>query len=224
MSEARGRRSRCTFQFERRLQQQGFRLIAGVDEVGRGALCGPVVAAAVLFEQRPRCRGINDSKQLEAAVREKLQSRIAREALSLGIGIVCAEEIDRINIYRASIKAMVLAVEKLHPRPDFVLIDGNPIRGLDFRSLSVVRGDARCLSIAAASIVAKVTRDRLMASYASMYPMYDWANNKGYSCPRHFEALREHGPTSLHRKSFSPVLQDNQLSLLGEGGQAFAQD
>jgi len=183
-----------------------------------------VVAAAVLFEQRPGCRGINDSKQLEPEQREKLHPRILREAIAFGIGIVCAEEIDRINIYRASIKAMVLALQKLHPDPDFVLIDGNPIRGLPFRSLSVVHGDARCVSIAAASIVAKVTRDRLMASYASMYPMYDWANNKGYSCPKHFEALREHGPTSFHRRSFSPVLQDNQLSLLPEEGQAHLQD
>ncbi len=198
---------RCTFRFERHLQQQGFRLVAGVDEAGRGALCGPVVAAAVVFRDRPRCRGINDSKQLAPEQRERLRTRIMEEAVCWGTGIVSAEEIDRLNIYRASIKAMILALRNLHPQPDFVLVDGRPIRGLPVPNLSVVKGDARCISIAAGSIIAKVTRDFLMASYASMYPMYDWANNKGYSCPKHFEALEKFGPTPFHRRSFSPVMQ-----------------
>lgn len=201
-------RHRCTYRFERQLQQQGFRLVAGVDEVGRGALCGPVVAAAVVFRDRPRCRGINDSKQVDPALREKLRTRIFDEAVCWATGIVSAEEIDRINIHRASIKAMMLALHELHPQPDFVLVDGRPIRGLPLPSLSLVKGDARCLSIAAGSIIAKVTRDFLMLSYASMYPMYDWANNKGYSCPKHFEALDKFGPTSFHRRSFSPVMED----------------
>ena len=207
------RRSKCSFRFEKKLRQQGFSWIAGVDEVGRGALCGPVVAAAVVFPSRPGVRGINDSKQLTAEQREKLKPRILRAASCFGIGIVSAEEIDRINIYQASLKAMRMALEQLNPSPDFVLIDGKTVRGVFSPNLCLIRGDARCISIAAASIVAKVTRDHLMRSYASMYPMYDWLNNKGYSCPEHFKGLDEHGPTVFHRQSFRPIYESRQLLL-----------
>ena len=204
---------RCSYRYEKKLIEQGFFRIAGVDEVGRGALCGPVVAAAVIFQGRPPVRGINDSKQLTAARREKLKPRILHNALSFGIGIVSAEEIDRVNIYQATLKAMRLALEQLSPSPDFILVDGNRISGLPVANLNLIKGDARCITIAAASILAKVTRDHLMQSYASMYPMYDWGSNKGYSCKSHFRALHEHGPISFHRKSFRPVQQDLQLAL-----------
>ncbi len=138
-----------------------------------------------------------------------------KAAWSFGIGIVPAEEIDRINILQATLKAMRIALEQLSPVPDFVLIDGTRVHGLPSASLNLVKGDARSISIAAASIVAKVTRDHLMQSYASMYPMYDWLRNKGYGCPNHFEALRNHGPVSFHRKSFKPVQEDPQLELDG---------
>jgi ribonuclease HII len=204
----------CSYQFEKKLFGQGFTRIAGVDEVGRGALCGPVVAAAVMFQSRPKIRGINDSKQLTPEQREKLKPRILSAALSFGIGIVSAEEIDRINIHQATLKAMRLALDQLSPSPDFILVDGTRVHGLKAASLNLVKGDARCLTIAAASIVAKVTRDNLLQSYASMYPMYDWAHNKGYSCVNHFKGLAEFGPVSFHRRSFRPVQIDAQLSLL----------
>lgn len=208
-------RTRCTFRFEKKLRRQGFSWIAGVDEVGRGALCGPVVAAAVIFAMRPRVRGINDSKLLTPEQREKLKPRIVRASSCYGIGIVSAEEIDRLNIYQASLKAMRMALQQLDPAPDFVLIDGRSVKGVFSPNLCLIHGDARCVSIAAASIVAKVTRDHLMRSYASMYPMYDWLRNKGYSCPEHFRGLREHGPTIFHRRTFRPIYETRQLLLPG---------
>ena len=207
---------RCTYRFEKKLFSQGFSRIAGVDEVGRGALCGPVVAAAVMFRSRPAVRGINDSKKLSAERREVLKPRILKQALSFGIGIVSAEEIDRINIHQATLKAMRLALDQLNPSPDFILVDGTRIHGLKTASLNLIKGDARCLTIAAASIIAKVTRDNLLLSYASMYPMYDWGKNKGYSCVNHFRGLAEFGPVSFHRRSFRPVQVDAQLSLLND--------
>ncbi len=208
-------KTHCSYRFEKKLVAQGFSRIAGVDEVGRGALVGPVVAAAVIFAKRPSIRGINDSKKLSPMQREKLKPRILNEAVSFGIGIVSAEEIDRINIHQATLKAMRIALDQLHPAPDFILIDGTRVHGLKAASLNLVKGDARCLTIAAASIVAKVTRDNLLQSYASMYPMYDWANNKGYCCRNHFLALDEFGPVSFHRRSFRPVHPEQQLSLPG---------
>lgn len=218
--KARRNRYRCTYRFERQLREQGFRRIAGIDEVGRGALCGPVVAAAVMFDARPRVRGIRDSKILTAQRREALSPQIARCCLGHGVGIVSAEEIDRINIYQATLKAMGLALQQLDPAPDFVLIDGTPVKGFPIPSLSVVKGDARSLTIAAASIIAKVIRDRLMLSYAAMYPMYDWEKNKGYSCKKHFEAIKNFGTTSFHRRSFRPAAEEKQFTLSGIGHQA----
>ncbi len=208
-------RRRCSYRMERKLRTQGFSRIAGVDEVGRGALCGPVVAAAVLFLGRPPIRGIDDSKRLNAKQREGLKPKIIQRAASFGVGIVPAEEIDRINIHQASLKAMRIALSQLAPEPDFVLIDGRHVGGLSIPHLSVIKGDARCISIAAASIVAKVIRDCLMQSYASLYPAYDWHRNKGYCCKNHFLALEKFGPVSFHRKSFRPVTLDRQLSLSG---------
>lgn len=210
---ARKRNFRCTFRYEQRLWDQGYRLIAGVDEVGRGALCGPVVAAAVIFSDRPRVRGIDDSKKLTPEKRERLKPRILTEALCCGVGIVSAEEIDRINIYQATLKAMRIAISQLTPAPDFVLYDGNRVKGMTIPNQNLVKGDARSKSIAAASILAKVIRDSLMQSYAALYPVFDWESNKGYSCPKHFAGLRAHGPCPLHRRSFEPVRLANQLDL-----------
>lgn len=204
---------RCTFRYERKLQRQGFTRIAGVDEVGRGALCGPVVAAAVVFDGFPEVRGIDDSKKLTAEQRERLKPQIIAAAVSFGVGIVSAEEVDRMNVYQASLKAMRIAVEQLSPQPDFILYDGNAVRGMSAASLNVVKGDARCRSIAAASIVAKVTRDCLMQSYAALYPDYDWSNNKGYTCPKHVAGLQQRGPTPFHRRTFEPVRVSKQMSL-----------
>lgn len=211
-----GTRYRCTFRYEKKLQRQGFGRIAGVDEVGRGALCGPVVAAAVIFDGLPGIVGIDDSKKLTAEQRERLKPQIIAAAVSFGVGIVSAEEVDRMNVYQASLKAMRIAVGQLSPQPDFVLYDGSPVRGLFATSLNLIKGDARCKSIAAASILAKVTRDCLMQSYAALYPGYDWSNNKGYTCPNHVAGLQQRGPTPFHRRSFEPVRESKQMSLYEE--------
>lgn len=188
--------------------------------MGRGALCGPVVAAAVVFEGTPALPGVDDSKRLTPEEREDLEPLIRESALCYGVGIVSAEEVDRMNIYHASVKAMCLALERLSSVPDFVLYDGNRIRSMTRPSMNLIDGDARSKTIAAASIVAKVTRDRLMKSYAMLYPVYDWHSNKGYSCPKHFSGLREHGPCPLHRKSFEPVRLASQFELFDEARQA----
>lgn len=178
--------------------------VAGVDEAGCGPLAGPVVAAAVILPARGVPRGIDDSKKLSAAERARLHGRLMGCAV-VGIGIVEAEEIDRINIYWARMKAMTLAVEALAERPAHVLVDGNRLPRWDRAATAIVDGDCLSLSIAAASIVAKHTRDAIMIAHAERHPHYDWASNKGYGCPKHYAALREYGPSPLHRRSFAPV-------------------
>lgn len=180
--------------------------VAGVDEAGRGPLAGPVVAAAVILPERGCPRGIDDSKKLTAAERARLHDRLIACAC-VGVGIVEADEIDRLNIYWATMKAMTLAVANLECPPGHVLVDGNRLPRWDWPATAIVGGDALCRSIAAASIVAKHVRDTIMIAHAAAHPPYDWASNKGYACPRHLSALREHGPTSLHRRSFAPVAQ-----------------
>lgn len=178
--------------------------VAGVDEAGRGPLAGPVVAAAVILPSKGIPRGINDSKRLSAAERLRLHDRL-RDCATVGIGIVEADEIDVLNIYWATMKAMTLAVEALGCAPGHVLVDGNRLPRWDFAASPIVKGDAISLSIAAASIIAKHTRDTLMLDYAKAYPHYGWHSNKGYGAPDHLRALREHGPCPLHRRSFAPV-------------------
>lgn len=182
--------------------------VAGVDEAGRGPLAGPVVAAAVILPARGVPRGIDDSKKLSAAERERLHGRL-RGCAAVGVGVVEADEIDRLNIYWATMKAMTLAVEALAETlghsPGHVLVDGNRLPRWGYPATALVGGDAKSLSIAAASIVAKHTRDTLMLAYAESYPAYGWHSNKGYGCAKHLAALREHGPTPLHRRSFAPV-------------------
>jgi ribonuclease HII len=191
---------------ERELRAQRGPLLAGVDEVGRGPLAGPVVACAVVMPpDAPAIRGVDDSKQLTAAEREKLAARIRTRALAVSVGAASVREIDRINIYHASVLAMRRALQRLRVTPDHVLIDGNPARTLGVEHTAVVGGDACCHSIACASIVAKVTRDRLMRALAKRYPHYRWETNVGYGTAEHHAGLASHGLTPHHRRSFSPV-------------------
>ena len=180
--------------------------LAGVDEAGCAPLAGPVVAAAVVLDRDKFPRGIDDSKVLPAPVREAICARLYKVA-RVGVGIATVEEIDRINIYWARMLAMTRAVEALGFDPAMILVDGNRCPKWQRPSLAIVAGDAKCRSIAAASIVAKVTRDRIMAEYDREHPGYGWSTNKGYPTPEHYRALNALGPTPLHRRSFAPVRQ-----------------
>jgi ribonuclease HII len=191
---------------ELKLKRQGIGLIAGVDEVGRGALFGPVVAAAIILDRSCRIPGINDSKQLTPAVRTELDGEIRARCVAWSVGAIDAARIDLINIYQASREAMRDAVLRLEPRPDLVLIDALRLDlPWEVRQEAIVHGDARCTSIAAASIVAKVYRDRLMEDWDRLFPQYHLARNKGYATPEHLRSLEEFGPSPLHRKSYFPV-------------------
>ena len=176
--------------------------IAGVDEVGRGPLAGPVVAAAVILPSDYEITGLNDSKKLSEKRREAMDEIIRREAVSFGIGLISQDRIDEINILQATYEAMRLALEQLSPAPDMILADAVTIPGIETRQLPIIKGDAKSASIAAASIIAKVYRDHLMIEYDSLYPEYGFARNKGYGTKEHINALKEFGPTPLHRKSF----------------------
>jgi len=195
---------RCEGTLERELRARGFLAVAGVDEVGRGALFGPVVAAAVILSPDRPVRGLNDSKQLEPERREVLSARIRQRAVAWAVAAVDAAMIDHINIYHASRKAMEMAVLSLRPAPDFLLIDAMPL-SLPTPQRPLIKGDARCHAIAAASIVAKVWRDECMRVWDQVYPEYGLAEHKGYFTPEHARALELHGPTPLHRLSFEPV-------------------
>ena len=178
--------------------------LAGVDEAGCAPLAGPVVAAAVVLDRGKFPRGIDDSKVLPAPVREAICAKLRVQA-RVGVGIASVEEIDRLNIYWARMLAMSRAVEALGFDPAMVLVDGNRLPKWERPSVAIVAGDAKCRSIAAASIVAKVTRDRIMAEHAKEHPGYGWETNKGYPTPEHYRALDALGPTPLHRRSFAPV-------------------
>jgi ribonuclease HII len=180
--------------------------VAGVDEAGCAPLAGPVVAAAVILDRERFPRGIDDSKALPAAAREAIYARLTKVA-AWGVGIASVEEIDRLNIYWARMLAMVRAVDALGVEPAMVLVDGNRCPKWERPSVAIVDGDAKCRSIAAASIVAKVTRDRIMIECSKEYPGYSWETNKGYGTPEHQRALGRLGPTPLHRRSFAPVRQ-----------------
>ena len=188
---------------ERDLWDRGFTRIAGVDEAGRGPLAGPVVAAAVMFEPGVRIQGVRDSKKLSRRRRESLLKVIERSATAIRTGIVDHGEIDRINILRATYKAMRMAIEGLPIPPDHVLVDGRPIPDATMPQLAVVGGDRECFSIAAASIVAKVTRDRIMDAYDTLFPEYGFVRHKGYGTKEHVSAIRKHGLCVIHRKTFS---------------------
>lgn len=190
-----------------RLLRNGAYMIAGIDEVGVGPLAGPVVACAVVFAARPWLPGLGDSKQLTRAQRERLDGEIRRQAHAIGIAEVWPAEIDRMNIYRASLEAMRRAVLALGVAPDHLLVDARIVPGIAAAQTSLIGGDARDGSIAAASIVAKVHRDALMARLDAAHPGYGFAQHKGYCTAEHLAALRRLGPTVLHRRSFAPVAQ-----------------
>jgi ribonuclease HII len=194
----------CTLRYEKKAWAGGANAVAGVDEVGRGSLFGPVVAAAVILDPAYRIRGLRDSKLLPAERREVLSERIREHSIAWAIAAADAACIDQINIYQASRVAMRDAVAQLVPACDYLLVDA--LR-LDCKvpQRALIHGDALSASIAAASIIAKVARDRMMVDWDAVYPEYGLASNKGYSAPRHIAALREHGPSPLHRQSFAPV-------------------
>ncbi len=195
---------KCEGTFEKALLSRGFRVIAGVDEVGRGSLFGAVVAGAVALDPTRPIRGLNDSKQLEPERREELSYIIRERALAWAVAEVSAEVIDQINIYQASRLAMKMAFESLKTNVHFILIDAVPI-DVCLPQLPLIQGDERCHSIAAASIVAKVYRDATMRDWHHVYPSYGLARHKGYQTPGHLRALQQHGPSPLHRFSFQPV-------------------
>lgn len=199
----RGVELRCGTRFEDEARAEGHRVVAGVDEVGRGALCGPVVAAAVVLGEGFDATGLDDSKRLTRRQRELLDARVRERARGFGIGLASPEEIDRVNILKATLLAMRRAVCALPEAPDLLLVDALTIPGLAVEQRPIVKGDALSVSIAAASIVAKVTRDRLMCRLDALYPAYGFSSHAGYITPRHTAAVRRHGPCSQHRRSFN---------------------
>jgi ribonuclease HII len=194
----------CCARYEREARQHGWQRIAGLDEAGRGSLFGPVVAAAVVLNPKRRIVGLDDSKKLAPERRAELSERIRAHALAWAVAEIEASRIDAWNIYQASRQAMVMAVSQLRPLPDYLLLDAIEI-DLPIEQKPLIHGDARSVSIAAASILAKVERDRRMEEYDQMYPQYGLAQNKGYATPDHLEALRRCGPSPLHRFSYAPV-------------------
>jgi ribonuclease HII len=196
---------------ERRLRDSGFRAVAGTDEVGRGCLAGPVVAACVILDGDPTLFGVNDSKQVDAIDRIAVCRLIVSRARAVSIGVVEASTIDRINILRASKLAMMQAVEDLEVRPDILLLDAVTLESLEMPQVPLIGGDRRSVSIAAASIVAKVYRDLLMESYHERYPVYGFNQNRGYGTEGHQAALRMYGPSPIHRKSFEGVEEPRLL-------------
>lgn len=219
------KRLKCTLKYEKQAWAAGAQLVAGVDEVGRGSLFGPVVAAAVILDPAYRIRGLRDSKLLQREDREKLAPRIREHSLAWAIAAVDVATIDQINIYWASKRAMEEAVCKLSLRPDHLLVDALRI-AFDCEQTPIVHGDALSASIAAASIIAKVERDGMISAWDTVFPDYRLASNKGYSTPHHLKMLREKGPTPLHRLSFAPVwtsaAPQEVLAFMLEGAEAAA--
>jgi ribonuclease HII len=213
--------------FERELWQKGTLNVAGVDEAGCGPLAGPVVAAAVLFPCSwleaglyGKLRGLNDSKQLTEDDRERFYSIITAHAeIRYGIGVVDVETIDQINILQAAHRAMHIALDQLRPAAQHVLVDGRPVKSLKIPHTPIVKGDCKSYSIAAASVLAKVTRDRLMVDLDRRHPGYGFAEHKGYSTPQHLTALRELGPCAIHRRSFAPF-QPKEMELFADAASA----
>src|ERR1700726_4212388 len=212
----------CSSRFERAARQLGWMRIAGLDEAGRGALFGPVVAAAVILNPKRRIVGLDDSKKLPAERRTELAARIREHAISWAVAEIDAQRIDAWNIYQASRQAMTAAMQQLSIQPDYLLIDAMQLDVM-IEQKSLIKGDARSVSIAAASILAKTHRDACMEKWDAVYPQYGLARHKGYATADHLEALRQHGPTPLHRHSFAPVRESNcwavgatQISFLQE--------
>src|SRR6201993_3415041 len=199
---------RCGFRYEKKLRATGVVRIAGVDEAGRGALAGPVVAAAVVLPEKVRHRTLNDSKKLNPELREKIYDEIVFNSdIAWSVGIVDHLEIDRLNILRASHQAMRIALAALALPPEHVLIDGLPVFPFPFPQTAIIDGDCYSLTIAAASVIAKVTRDRMMRDFCAQFPEYRFDQHKGYSTELHLSRLHEFGPCPIHRRSFEPVAQ-----------------
>lgn len=198
----------CSSRFEREARKLGWMRIAGLDEAGRGALFGPVVAAAVILNPKRRIVGLDDSKKLASERRLELAPRIREHAIAWAVAEIDAQRIDAWNIYQASRQAMTAALQQLAVRPDYLLLDAMQLDVL-IEQKSLIKGDARSVSIAAASILAKTHRDARMEEWDAVYPQYGLARHKGYATPDHLEALRQHGPTPLHRFSFAPVRDAN---------------
>jgi ribonuclease HII len=201
---------------ERRLREFGFRAVAGTDEVGRGCLAGPVVAACVILDCEPTLLGVNDSKMLDGLDRVSVCRHIVSCARAISVGVVEPHAIDEINILRASKLAMLDAVQQLPVRPDILLLDAVMIESLEMPQIPLIEGDKRSVSIAAASVVAKVYRDLLMESYHDRYPVYDFRHNRGYATEGHQAALKVYGPSPIHRKSFEGV--EESMLLFGRDG------
>jgi len=191
--------------WENYFRKKGYQLVAGVDEAGRGPLAGPVIAAAVILPLRHRIKGLDDSKKLSAKQREALFPLIQKKAISIGVGIVGPKTIDRINILNASLYANRLAIEQLAPQPHFILIDGKFKIISDIAQKCLVKGDSISDSIAAASIIAKVSRDKIMKKYDEVFPQYGFKSHKGYGTKKHIEEIFKNGPCEIHRQSFDPV-------------------
>lgn len=192
-------------EFEQEARRCGYRRIAGIDEAGRGPLAGPVVAAAVILPVHVRLVGVDDSKQLSEAERERLYPGILEKAVGVGIGVADAGEIDTLNILEATRLAMRRAIENVAPPPDYLLTDAVILPEVRIPLRPIIKGDALSLSIAAASIIAKVTRDRLMAAYHELFPQYNFLSHKGYGTAEHLQMLAQFGPCSIHRRTFAPV-------------------
>ena len=210
MKDVEEKRLEEMLKIENDLYEKGYKLIAGVDEAGRGPLCGPVVAAAVILPENYKIEGVNDSKKLSEKKREMLYDKIINEAVAVGVGISDVDVIEKVNILNATKMAMKEAISKLSVKPDFVLIDGNQMIDIDIKASTVVSGDAKSESIAAASIIAKVTRDRMLYDYDKVYPEYGFAKHKGYGTKAHIAAIKEYGLTPIHRPSFCTKFVNNK--------------
>jgi ribonuclease HII len=205
---------RPDLRYERRLWKLGVETVAGLDEAGVGPMAGPVVAAAVIFAPETFVKGVHDSKQLTPEARDELDAKIRERALAIGVGVAEVDEIDRLNIYWATMAASERAIAALARAPQHVLVDGRTIPGLKLPQTRIVGGDRKSFCIAAASIVAKVARDRIMVAHEARYPGWGFARHKGYCTSDHFEALKRLGPSPIHRRSFAPVIASFQLELL----------
>ena len=195
------------YKYEQELNEKGITLIAGVDEVGRGPLIGPVVAAAVILPKDFHLDGLTDSKKLSEKKREQYYEIIKKEAVAIGVGVISEKRIDEINIYEATKEAMKEAINNLNPKPEHILIDAMPLE-LDIPTTSIIKGDLLSISISAASVIAKVERDHMLYEIDEKFPMYDLKNNKGYGTKKHLEAIKEYGITKYHRLSYKPVFDN----------------
>lgn len=208
--------SQSTLFFEVMARSQGYRAVAGIDEAGRGPLAGPVVAAAVILPETFDLPGLNDSKQLSAKKRDQLYPLIHEQALAVGIGVSRADEIDQINILQATLKGMSRAIGRLSLSPDFLLVDGITPIPIEIEQKTLKKGDSRSLSIAAASVVAKVVRDRIMVAYDQRFPEYGFAGHKGYGTQQHRDAVAKYGPCICHRRTFAGVKEHCEVARPGE--------